>query len=676
MQKLITWILVLALLFGCAAAAEDLPGMDGGAEEEYASLPEVLNVGSSTKLSGCFFTDLWKNNTSDGDVRAMIHGMSTVCWKDESKFELNPTVVKEQRVQDNADGSRTYYITLNEEMKYSDGSEITAADYVFSVLLLASPQLAQLGAAETAYTYIQGYEDYHTGKTECLKGVRLLGRYIFSVTVSAEHLPYFYEDAYCDVTPYPIRSLLGDFDVEETDKGARIVNLSVSTLVQNENGTVMEQQPEAFTAELLSAHLFGEGGYMSHPAVTSGPYILVRYDEESGTAEFVKNEFFIGDPDGNVPSIERVNFTWCPPEEAIEGLKSGRFHLINKCVSAEVIEEGLMAEDVSFATYARRGMGYICFACDSEFLADADLRKAICMAMDREGLINSYLGGYGMPIYGYYGMGQWMAQAANGAVVPTDLTQQEQEAWDAVSLEALNTAPYDPEAAIALLEGLGWSKNAVGAKYDGQIRYRWNERGGQKLSLTFAKSRESRGAEAVLEYLIPAMEQLGIELVVEEISFDELLNELYKPGERKYDMYFLGSNFNAVFDITAAFSTDAAYDNVANVAHIHDPELARLAKEMNRVEKGDVTGYFTAWFAFQQRFVELMPYMPIYSDVYMDFYTNVLQGYYINAYESWGRAVVPAYFGYPEQEEPLDEDMDPFSAEQEADMLPEDMFLD
>ena len=105
MRKLIALLLALALLCPCIAFAEadvaaadatDQTAADGEAavaEEvvltpaEIALLgrpvseePTHVTVGNTTKVSGSFFTGMWSNNTSDIDVRNMLHGYCPVEW--------------------------------------------------------------------------------------------------------------------------------------------------------------------------------------------------------------------------------------------------------------------------------------------------------------------------------------------------------------------------------------------------------------------------------------------------------------------------------------------------------------------------------------------------------------------------------------------------------------------
>ena len=82
---------------------------------------------------------------------------------------------------------------------------------------------------------------------------------------------------------------------------------------------------------------------------------------------------------------------------------------------------------------------------------------------------------------------------------------------------------------------------------------------------------------------------------------------------------------------------------------------------MRETEPGDVLTYMQKWIAFQERFNQSLPMLPIYSNIYFDFYTNTLHDYAISANATWGEAIVPSYLaeyveGAPEGEEGLESD--------------------
>ena len=73
---------------------------------------------------------------------------------------------------------------------------------------------------------------------------------------------------------------------------------------------------------------------------------------------------------------------------------------------------------------------------------------------------------------------------------------------------------------------------------------------------------------------------------------------------------------------------------------------------MRRTEPGDVYSYVAKWIRFQERYNEVLPAIPVYSNIYFDFYTSQLQNYSITSHVTWTQAILSSYFG----EEPVVEE--------------------
>ena len=116
-------------------------------------------------------------------------------------------------------------------------------------------------------------------------------------------------------------------------------------------------------------------------------------------------------------------------------------------------------------------------------------------------------------------------------------------------------------------------------------------------------------------------------------------------------MIYLATNFAYVFEPSATFNPDDAYQGVNNRTAIKDEKLYALATDLRQTEPGDVLTYCQKWVALQEYYTEVLPTMPVYSNVYFDFYTSHLQNYNVAGDVSWSRAIVGAYLGDVMEEE-------------------------
>ena len=113
------------------------------------------------------------------------------------------------------------------------------------------------------------------------------------VTIRHEFLPFFYELGLLDCRPYPVSVIAPGVRVRDDGHGVYLANADGST------------EKPAFTAELLRETVLNpETGYLSHPSVVSGPYMLTGWD--GTTAEFAVNPYYKGNAAGEKPSIAEL----------------------------------------------------------------------------------------------------------------------------------------------------------------------------------------------------------------------------------------------------------------------------------------------------------------------------------------------------------------------------------
>ena len=659
MKKIISLLLVLVMALSIFTFAEedDEVGLEiapGGAYRGEDSEPTHLTVCNSTKVNGAFFSRQFGNNTSDIDVRAMLHGYNPIVWDTQLTFILDPQVVDHMDKEPDKNGDMVYTFYLCDDLTWNDGTPMDARDWVFAAVMENSPEFGEISGDIDVWPHLVGHEEFADGSVSYLSGIRLLGKYTYSVTVKKEYLPYFYELSYLYIMPAPISVIAPGCEVADDGQGAYIRNIDT------------EAAP-IYSAKLLRKTILNtENGYLSYPKLTCGPYSLVDYDPKSGTVDFTINEYYKGNYEGQKPTIDNITLIPALPQDMAEWLETGKVDLINKAVDASTINDciELTSGAFDYENYPRLGYGFIGASCEKGPMQYQAVRQAILYAFDTNDFDNTLLETYGLPVYGYYGIGQWMYQASMGILRPKDLTPEEEAAWDACNLDNLNPYDFDPQKSVKLLEDDGWIYNDKGGTFDPQynsVRYKLVDGKYEPLSLLFAVCKDNIAAHDVCDRLVKELTAIGFEITVHETEFTDLLIDyLRENGERKYDIEFLAHNFVSIYDPWVELSADPTAPGTQNATGIYDQELIDRAWDMRKTAPGDLLGFLQKWVKFQERFNEILPSLPLYSDIYYDFHISALKNYMPDAQANWPRAILYAYLDYEETEEELfvDEDED------------------
>ena len=644
MKKIIFIFLIFILSFTAVCAQDE-------AEDEYEAginIQDRLTVGNTTPMHGKFFTEMWEDVTSDGDVRSLIHGYNLIMWDGENGvFTHDPSVVNAIGIRDNENGDRTYLIALQDNLYYSDGTKITAWDYAFSFLLSIAPEIDEIGGHSSKKDFLFGYKEYMDGTVNYLAGVQVLEEDQLMITLSHEYLPFFFEIGLLSCSPYPISVIAPGVMVDDEGYGV---------FLKNEDPSVTEP---VFTADLLRETILNpETGYQMHPSVSCGPYMLESWD--GTTANFVINPWYKGNHDGKMPLIPHITYTLAENDTMAEKLANGDFDLLNKVTRASTVSDALklISQGYKMANYPRTGISFVAFNGANPALQSQTVRQAMAWCMDRDELIGRYTGYYGLRVDSYYGLGQWMYAIVNGtAAAPIDPPEDENDAaaqaayekeleqWDALNLDKLTVYLLDTNAANTLLDQDGWILNADNVRekvIDDKI---------VTLEFKLIYPQGNNINESLQELWVPNLEEVGIRLTMEAVPMQELVERYIQPGEWDADLVFLARNFEGVYDPSGYFLTDENGAHAWFSTMIVDEEMYEDTVAMRQTEPGEVLEYVTEWITFMERFNETLPMIPVYSNVYFDIYSPLLQEYYISQNESWGQAIIGAWLGDAVEEE-------------------------
>ena len=415
-------------------------------------------LGNSTDLSGKFrYATFGGNNpgAADLDVQGLIVGLETVVASKEGGYVWNDTVVAEHSEVDNEDGSRTITIKLHDDLKFSDGSKVTAKNYVAFTLTFSTPVAAQAAGKDhmsgmnfvgfdafNAYDGTNAAEDGSVSKE--FKGIRLLDELTFSVTVDPQYLPYFYSIAYGSFSAQYLPLWLGEFDIMDDGNG---VYLSDGFYAKDGDSFAHAAHIEASAWDKTDAYPY------------SGPYMVESYNEADKSATLVKNPEFKGNYEGTVPAIEKVVYKKIVTDTQIADFTSGNLDVIAGITGGNETNEAITLADSSngkyvYSHYSRAGYGKLGFRGDFGPVQFVEVRQAIAYCMDRATFAKDFTGGFGGVVDGPYYTGSWMYKAAVA---------------DGMMLDAYATSA---DSAIAVLEAGGWVYNAEGGEYTDGVRYK------------------------------------------------------------------------------------------------------------------------------------------------------------------------------------------------------------
>jgi oligopeptide transport system substrate-binding protein len=327
MEKTIIILLTALIAFtfiSCGEKVEDIGGSMAPVVMNWnlAADPKTIDPGLNGAADGGDII----SNTFEGLVR-------------ERSGEVVPGIAKSW---DTSDDGRVITFHLRES-KWSDGSDLTAHDFVYAWKRAIDPATASEYAWLWHYTNVVNAEAANNGEVELgMVGVRAVDDLTFEVTLSAP-TDYF-------------------------------VSLSSFYHFKPVKQSVVEDPAGA------------EGAWAKDPAlaVSNGPYKLTSYKIGDGMT-LEKNEYFWNTKETGIDNLN-VKFI----ESAATGYtayKAGEFDYLNANSIPPSEIAALMAENPDFYVFPLLGTYYYNFNMGLEIWSDAKVRKALAYAIDREKIV-------------------------------------------------------------------------------------------------------------------------------------------------------------------------------------------------------------------------------------------------------------------------------------------------
>ena len=612
-------------------------------------------IGTSTEASGDWaYSAFVRNpNATDKAVMTLTDDMTTIESDQHGDYVINKTVVKSYERIEEENGNVTYKFVINDGLKFNNGEAVTAENFVAWTMFVTSPAGKEMGVVAPTYNMLPGGLAYRNGETNVLSAVRLYNDKTFSITIAktgedgvTNYLPYYYDLTYAGMQAVNLTYWFGEgWSVKDDGEGVYFVNAD----------------GKEFTAETVGDTVTA-GRFATGNRVTAGPYNLVSFDQSSREIVLEVNENYNGNFEGQKPGIKKLVIVKTSDDTVMDMITTGQIQIYSQIADGaqvnallDIIEAGTI--DSSPTQYDRAGYGYFGFACDLGPAQFTEFRQAVAYLLNRVEFAQTFCQGWGSVVHGPYCTAFTMTSK-------TDIDKK------------VNHYDYNPEKAVELLKQAGFVYNADGSDYvdgSGEVRYAKVTEEQAKYYESFNKvladgtilmpatlnwaSSQGNSVSALLTTMLASSEATkaaGISIVKTEMDFPSLLSYMYRQETNgavgdftvpTYNMFNLATGYNGgVYDESYNWTTNPEFiEQGYNVQHLYDKELDKLSMDMvYGVEPGDEATYLSLWEKYIIRWNELLPMVPLYSNVYVSVYPNTIDNYAEDSFWGFERAILYA----------------------------------
>lgn len=400
-------------------------------------------LGSSTELSGAFRNASWGKSSpaaSDNDVMSLTSGYSTVMSDITGSYGWNYFAVDgEPTSVVNEDGTLTYTIKVRNDMVFSDGTPITAKNYIVGILANSTDVGVAAGGTGNGGLTLVGYKEFKNGTSPYFKGVQLLDEYTFAITFTEDYAGYYYSIINAGYSPNPTALYLGSAGDVVVDPETKQCGLNDAFYAKDEEGNYT-------TAAEIKANMAWDS-----PLPYSGPYVVQNYDASNKIATLKLNPLYPGDTQRGKATIETITYVKVISETQMDQFQNGEVDVIAGITGGDDTKAALAiveANPTKFAEthYDRAGYGKIGFRGDFGPSMFQSVRQAIMYTINRPAFAETFTGGYGSVVHAAYYEGFSAFQAVKDEI-------------------NLNEYTYSASRAVKALEAGGWVYNVKGQAF-------------------------------------------------------------------------------------------------------------------------------------------------------------------------------------------------------------------
>lgn len=291
MKKKIFGIVALASVFvlgACGGGGEKKDNSKGGEEQDSVSSFPIKTSNDKEAIKGGtldvavvtdsqfagVFSDEFSQDNYDSTFMAPSHEGLFAVDKD---FKLTDGGAANIKFDND---KKTATVTLRDNVKWSDGEQVTADDMIFSYEIIGHKDYPGVRYDDTM-TNIVGMEDYHAGKADTISGIKKVDDLTMEITFK-------------EMTP---------------------------SMLQAGGGVWGSAAPKHVLKDIAVKDMESSDAIRKHP-VTFGPFYMKNI-QPGESVEFAPNEHYYGDK----PKLDKVVFSSVPSASIVEGLKSKKYDM-------------------------------------------------------------------------------------------------------------------------------------------------------------------------------------------------------------------------------------------------------------------------------------------------------------------------------------------------------------
>lgn len=435
---LFVFITIAMVMAACQPAATEAPAEPAG-EEVEAEEPVEEPTEEPSKVGGTLIygldlapdtLDMQKTANGISDLICSFIGSSLVA-KDPVTGEIVPYLADSWEISED---SLSYTFKIKEGVKFHDGTPFTAQEYAFTINRALDPETASPGTA---------------GMIAGVVGAEATDDYTLVLTLAAPN-------------------------------AILLENLALAGYMMPFSQAYVEANDDDF----LSRNPMSTGPYIFKEWVTGEKVVVERNPEYTWGPEFGPGPY----------NIETIEFRIIPEQSTLaSGLEAGEIHIYESDAPA-IINQLIEIETLDYEQALYFGISAVMLNVSDPVLSDANVRKAINYALNRQAIVDVVMDGYAIPAQGPFSPSVY---GYNTELDETGYT-------------------YDVEMARSLMEEAGYTLNADGVF----------EKDGEALALTLNTMATTESAIKMAEVIQQQMKELGIPLEINVMEFGQAIGAL------------------------------------------------------------------------------------------------------------------------------------------------------